>query len=276
MSEVSRQRHGVVLRQAQLLLPIACCALLACQSAQRPDPVVDASAEISAGELALARGNLEDARRHFEAALGARAGSQRAWIGLARTNVASGDLDAALLLFGKTDLARIRRAGPAAFWDYCTALMGAGERRLADGRPRAALELSRRGEADGCGAYRARELLLRSTVGLADEAWRVGELERALHLYLEVLGPEAMAFDFQEAPVLRSRIPGSESPNPEDVARLRAYRGAAALLLESGRREEALSLLSGALLRFPDDTELVELMVEGLAQPAGSPPKAPR
>ena len=46
-----------------------------------PAPEVDVPAEISAGELALARGQLEDAKRHFESVLRVRAGSQRAWIG---------------------------------------------------------------------------------------------------------------------------------------------------------------------------------------------------
>jgi len=268
-----RSRDAAAARR--LLLLAALCALLACQSSHAPDDV-DVAAEISAGDLALARGNLADAERHFEAVLGVRAESQRAWIGLARTHVAGGDLDSALLLFGKTDLARIQRAGPAAFWDYCRAVMGAAERRLVQRRPGAALELSRRGEADGCGADRARQLSLRSTVALAEQAQQSGERGRALDLYLQVLGLEALAFSFEGAPALRGPGPGSEKLDPEDAARLRAYRGAASLLLESGRRETALSLLSGAVMRFPDDTELVELMVEGLAQPSGSQRKAPR
>jgi hypothetical protein len=113
-------------------------------------------------------------------------------------------------------------------------------------------------------------------VGLADERLGRGDPEQALSLYLEVLGPEAMSFDYQGVPVLRGPAPGSENPSLEDAARLRAYRGAATLLLESRRREEAVTLLSGALMRFPVDGELVELMVKGLAQPAGSPPEVPR
>jgi len=266
-------RRGLLAHRARLLVMACCCALLACQGPSSPG--ARASAESSAGELALARGQLDDAMRHFETALRASPGSQRAWIGLARTHVAAGNVDAALLLFEQSDLTRIRAAGPAAFWDYCTALMGAAERRLAKGRSGAARKLARRGEADGCGTARSQQLTLRATVALADEARAAGELGRALDLYFEVLDPEAMAIGFHEAPGLRERVEASAQPIPDEEARLRAYRGAATTLLASGRREEALSLLSGALMRFPDNPELVELMVEGLAQPSGSPPKAP-
>jgi tetratricopeptide (TPR) repeat protein len=256
------------------LLLALCCALLACQDP--PSPEVDVSAEIAAGELALARGQLDDAQRYFEAALDAQASSQRARLGLARTRLAGGEFSAALLVFDEIGVSGIRDAGPEAFWEYCTALLGTAERRLAEHLAGAALDLALRGEADGCGSERTRALALRSRVGLADELLGRGDPEQALSLYLEVLGPEAMSFDYQGVPALRGPAPGSENLSPEDAARLHAYRGAATLLLESRRREEAVTLLSGALMRFPDDSELVELMVTGLAQPAGSPPEVPR
>jgi predicted Zn-dependent protease len=195
--------------------------------------------ELERGEVALRVGEPEDAVDAYRRALAYRSDEPEGLHGLARAYVAQGDGESALGVF-----ARLERADPDYFreratTDYHFALYQAARNRLRRGDSARALELLRRLERldpdhSGLEALRAQALIAEG--GRLQVAGRPEEAEL---LFREALGSDAAGAD--------------------------ATLGLAETLMESGRVNTAISVLSDALLRHPEDRRVQALMERALA-----------
>jgi Flp pilus assembly protein TadD len=188
------------------------------------------------GDVALGLGNSADAADAYREALSIEPRDPEALLGMARSHVAQGDGEAALVVFG-----RLAAADPAYFeveaaTDFHFALYQAAKQALRRGDSTLALRQVRRlQELDpDHGGLEGLE-----TDVLIREGGR-----------LQVAGrPEA-------AEVLLQEALGRGTPEAD-------REGAVALavaLLERGQTDRAISVLSDALLRHPGDPELRALM----------------
>jgi predicted Zn-dependent protease len=195
--------------------------------------------ELERAEVALRVGEPEDAVDAYRRALAHRSDDPEGLHGLARSYVAQGDGESALGVF-----ARLERADPDYFHeqattDYHFAIYQAARNRLRRGDSARALELVRRLERldpdhSGLEALRAQALIAEG--GRLQVA---GRPEEAEVLFREALGSDAAGAD--------------------------ATLGLAETLMESGRVNTAISVLSDALLRHPNDRRVQALMDRALA-----------
>ncbi|MBW2387092.1 MAG: hypothetical protein JRG89_01530 [Deltaproteobacteria bacterium] len=259
--EMSRGLCGLI---AGAMLCAACSHTVP-QSAGTPG-----RAQIEAAELALARGDLVRARRAFDKILDRTPTDPRALLGSAGANLSAGRGEAALTRF-----ADYRSDGnpwnKVQQWQYCRALALATDQALASRKTAdRALELAQRLETETCGNPRTADLIMLSGLAVADESRRAGRDERALEVYLSLISRQTGA---PESVARRESQQGGD-PQLASTARARAYLAAAELLVEAGRREDALAVLSQGLDELPANRNLVERMVEVLADgsPTGSLP----
>jgi tetratricopeptide (TPR) repeat protein len=188
------------------------------------------------GDLALRIGEVADAADAYRQALAADPRDPDALLGMARCHVALGDGEAALDLFERLEAADPAYFASRAATDYHFALYQAAKQALRQGDSALALRRVRR---------------LRS---LDPDHGGLDTLETDVLILeggrLQVAGrPEAGEALFREA--MGRGTPGAEREATAALARA---------LLERGRTDRAISILSDALLRHPGDRELQALM----------------
>ncbi len=241
-----------------------------CSHSVAPSDVAPETASLEAADLALARGDFEQANRAFDKILERTPDHPRALLGSARASLSAGRGEVALARFAAYR-AKGNAWNKAEHWQYCAALALASDQILASGQPAAgALGLAQRLESEGCRNPRASDLILRGWLAVADEARRAGRSDRALEIYLSLISGDGETRGFETRDSERGRL----DPVVSDSARARAYLAAAELLVEARRREEALALLSQGLDELPANRDLVAGMVAVLA--GGSPALNPR
>jgi len=209
------------------MLPVAGCAGV--------DPY---EVELERGEVALSVGDSQDAADAYRRALAYRRDEPEGLIGLARSYVAQEDWESALGVF-----AQLERADPDYFreqaaTDYHFALYQAARSRLARGDSASALELVRRLERLDPGHSGVEELRTQALIAEGGRLQVAGRPVEADALFREALGGDAAGLD--------------------------ATLGLVETLLESGRVDTAISVLSDALLRHPEDRRVQTLLDRAL------------
>ena len=222
---------------------------------------------LAVAELALARGDFSRAIHSFDRVLDSNPQHQRALLGNARANFSAHRGETSLAHFGayREQIIGWKKVDQ---WEFCAAIVMAAEQAIESGdRPGRALELAQSLETENCTDTSSRDLILRSGLEVANQAHGLGEDARALEIYLWLV----------------SSAPHSEpESDPGKSAIAGAYLGAAQILVETGRREEALVLLSSGLEKFPRNRDLVHRILTVLADgssvvfPREKPPKGPR
>jgi protein O-GlcNAc transferase len=220
-----------------LLLALACAE----RGGRAPEGSDAARSYIDRGDIALTFGRLDEAETAYRAALELSPSDVAARRGLSRTLAARGDFEGAVASYAELSpeaLAEVRVT------EHCPLLLRASEAALEVGDSALALERVRAAEAEGCEAPGLRPMLARASIA---EAERVRPLDRAaaIDLYLGAVRSD----------------PGNAD----------AYRAAALLLLEEGRRRETLVLLSEALEHHPEHESLRGLMFEVLGHTRDDP-----
>ncbi len=271
---------GKEVRESRTLLALAAFALLVgiagCASILPLGDDDHGKSHLERAELAMARGDVEEASRLFDRALVGDRKNTRALAGSARANLAAGRGELAVDRFDA-----YRGAGGA--WrraehhDQCSAITLAAEQVLDEGkRPQRARALARRLAAEECEGQPAEALLLRSGLQLADRARDAGRSEEALELYRALAQGEGNAAKVKAE---RARRGDDVTVRYDDPHLARAYLEASHLLLAAGQRNEALALLSRGLDELPGNRDLVHLMVTVLAEgsnvvfPRAKPPE---
>ena len=241
------------------LCALACIAVLAAFALAcarlAPAPAIDGEASdraaIDAADLALARGELADARSGYTEVVERSPGDARAWSGLARVEWAEGDLAAAVAADDLARAARTERPNPRALGDRerCALWLAAAlEDTGADAPARldaAAALLARIDGAPACEHVDAARLRGELAWRRAERAHEAGDLDAALRAATEALG--------------------------HDATRVGVERRVGRWLLEAERRRDALVWLGDALARHPDDAALRQLMLEALGVPGLAP-----
>jgi len=222
---------------------------------------------LDAADVALVQGRYEVARAGYSDVLATDPDNSRALLGSARSHPAPEDVDLALQFYS-----RYRESGgnwtPSIQGDYCAALVISTERALLQPDPLKAVELSSSLTHEACRNRLVAELELRSALSLADEERRAGRSQQALELYLSLL-PTRTGYGAEAVEPGSEPFRGDFDPGTLEDSRARAYMGAAELLLESNRRDEALTLLEDALVLLPANRDLIRLMVAILAERNG-------
>jgi thioredoxin-like negative regulator of GroEL len=207
------------------------------------------------GEAALAAGEAEDAADAFQSALALRPGDRRALFGLARSHLARGDGEAALVVFAELRAGDPSHFAATASGDYERALVQAARSRLWRGDPAGALRL-----LEGLGPQAAvspavRDLRARARLVEAGRLQVAGRTREAVELYRQATGIDA---------------------GPDPTAAL------AESLIAEGQVDTAISLLSDGLRRSGGDARLAALMQRALdirypdpppSRPGGAPPE---
>jgi len=194
--------------------------------------------EFERGEVALRVGDPEDAADSFRRGLAYRHDDPEGLHGLARSYVAQGDGESALGVFAQLERADAAYFREQASTDYHFAIYQAARNRLRRGDSSRALELIGRLERldpDHGGLEPLRTQALIAEGGRLQVA---GRPEEAEVLFRAALGSEAAGAD--------------------------ATLGLARTLMESGRVNTAISVLSDALLRYPEDRRVQALMDRAL------------
>jgi tetratricopeptide (TPR) repeat protein len=205
---------------------------LGCASAEPAAP------DLERAERALAFGEVEDAADAFRSALAVHPGCREALLGLARSYVARGDGESALAVFSeleRVDAAYFRERAAA---DQQFALYQAARSRLWRGDPAGALQALRRLRALDPDHSGLRDLMPRVLIAEGGRLQVVGRHEEAEALLREATG---------------------EGPSEADLIVALAER-----LVETGRTDTAITVLSDALLYDPDDERLLALMDRAL------------
>ena len=232
---------GCARAQAPGRLLGACAALLVlgCAGGQADSAARAHAVALAEGEAALAEGAPDAAEVAFREALTAVPHEARALHGLARAHLERGDGEAALRALLELEEFHGEEGRRRAGADRCRVLTAAARQRLARGDSGPALEVARQLPVASCEPEESARLLGRA---LLAEARR----QRA-----EYNDAEAIAL---------FRAAAEADPSEPD-----ASVEAAELLLRAGRRDEAVELLSTALLEHPRDRDLRDRMVEALA-----------
>lgn len=200
---------------------------------------VDPSApHLERAERALAAGEAEDAADAFREALTLRPESSQALHGLARSYAARGDGESALRVFSELMRVDSRYLRDRASADYQFALYEAARSRLSRGDPAGALEALRQLRALDPDHPGLRDLMPRALFAEGGRLLAVGRGEEAEALFREATG---------------------ESRSGADMALALAEK-----LVEAGLTDTAISVLSNALLRDPNDARLTSLMDRAL------------
>jgi predicted Zn-dependent protease len=194
--------------------------------------------ELERGEVALRVEEPEDAADAYRRALAYRPDEPEGLHGLARSYLAQGDGESALGVFARLERADSDYFRERAAADYQLAIYQAAEERLRRGDSARALELLRRLERlepnyGGIEALRTQALIAEG--GRLHVAGRPEEAEAR---FREALG--------------------------SDAAGAAATLGLAETLMESGRVDTAISVLSDALLRHPEDRRVQALLDRAL------------
>jgi tetratricopeptide (TPR) repeat protein len=214
------------LRSLILLLALGCAGV---------DP---AAPDLERAERALAIGEAEDAADAFRNALAFHPESREALHGLARSYAARGDGESGLAVF-----AELRRVDPDYFRDRAAtdhqfALYQAARSRFWRGDPAGALQALRQLRALDPDHPGLRDLMPRVLIAEGGRLQVVGRGEEAEALFREATGEDPSAAD----PIV----------------------SLAEKLVEMGRTDTAITVLSDALLRDPDDELLISLMNRAL------------
>jgi len=194
--------------------------------------------ELERGEVALRVGDPEDAADAYGRALAYRPDEPEGLHGLARSYVAQGDGESALGV-----LARLERADPDYFreratTDYHFAIYQAAKNRLRRGDSARALELLGRLERLDPGHSGVEALRTQALIAEGGRLQVAGRPEEAELLFRGALGDDAIGAD--------------------------ATLGLAQTLMQSGRVNTAISVLSDARLRHPEDRRIQALMDRAL------------
>jgi len=197
-----------------------------------------AAPDLERAERALAAGEAEDAADAFRNALAFHPDSSEALHGLARSYAARGDGESALLVFSelkRVDASYLRDRAAA---DHRFALYQAARSRLWRGDPAGALEVLRQLRALDPNHPGLRDLMPRALIAEGGRLQLIGRSEEAEALFREATG---------------------ERPSGADRVVALAEK-----LVEAGLIDTAISVLSDALLRNPDDERLISLMDRAL------------
>jgi predicted Zn-dependent protease len=209
-----------------LLLSVSCAGA---------DP---AALDLERAERALASGEAEDAADAFRNALAFHPGSTQALHGLARSYSAGGDGESALLVFSELSRVDASYFRDRAAADHQFALYQAARSRLWRGDPARALEALRQLRALDPDHPGLRDLMPRALIAEGGRLLVVGRAEEAEALFREATG---------------------ERPSEAEVVALLAEK-----LVEMGLADTAITVLSDALLRNPNDERLISLMDRAL------------
>lgn len=216
-------------------LVLGLAAMLAAAGCAGIDPY---EVELERGEVALRVGDPQDAGDAYRRALAYRPDGPEGLYGLARSYIAQGDGESALDVFARLESADPDYFRERAAADYHFAIYQAAKNRLRRGDSARALELlGRLKRLDP--EYSGLEVL--RTEALIAEGGRLhvaGRSEEAERLFREALGGDAAGVD--------------------------ATLGLAETLLESGRVDTAISVLSDARLRHPEDPRVQVLLDHAL------------
>jgi tetratricopeptide (TPR) repeat protein len=199
---------------------------------------VGPSPHLLSGEASLATGEALNAERDFRAALGESPGDPRALLGLARAQLALAEAGLALSTFDDLADRHPAYSRDAVRAERCEALLRAARRRMELDQSEAALALVSGGPDRGCARAELSPLRARALVREGERARESGQSSQAVD---------------------RFRAAAKADPSSSE-----AFAAAAELLAETGRRDEAISLLFEALHLHPQDRRLQELMVGAL------------
>jgi predicted Zn-dependent protease len=197
-----------------------------------------AAPDLERAERALASGEAEDAADAFRNALAFHPESKQALHGLARSYSARGDGESALLVFSelkRVDAGYFRDRAAA---DHRFALYQAARSRLWRGDPARALEALRQLRALEPDHPGLRDLMPRALIAEGGRLLVAGRGEEAEVLFREATG---------------------ERPSEADMVVELAEK-----LVEMGLTDTAITVLSDALLRNPNDERLISLMDRAL------------
>lgn len=194
--------------------------------------------ETERGDVALRLGELEDAADAYSRALVYRSEDPAALLGLARCRLAQGEPEAALDLLARLHASDAAYFADQAASDYRTALYEAARQSLRRGDPSRALARIRS--------------LQRIDPGHPGLAALQAEALLAEGARLELAGRR------EEAEAAFRKALGSRASGPG------AALAQAQALLEAGRIDAAISILSDALLRHPGEPRLEWLMDRAL------------
>jgi predicted Zn-dependent protease len=197
-----------------------------------------AAPDLERAERALAAGEAEDAADAFRNALAFHPESSEALHGLARSYAARGDGESALLVFSelkRVDASYFRDRAAA---DHQFALYQAARSRLWRGDPAGALEALRQLRALDPDHPGLRDLMPRVLIAEGGRLQVVGRGEEAEALFREATGERSSGAD--RVVVLAEK------------------------LVETGLTDTAITVLSDALLRNPNDERLISLMDRAL------------
>jgi tetratricopeptide (TPR) repeat protein len=214
------------LRSLVLLLLLGCAGV---------DP---AAPDLERAERALARGEADDAADAFRNALAFHPQSRRALHGLARSYSAQGDGESALVVFSELERIDASYFRERAAADREFALYQAARSRLSRGDPARALAALRQLRALDPDHPGLRDLMPQALIAEGGRLQVVGRTEEAEALFREATG---------------------ERPAEADAVALLAEK-----LIEMGLTDTAITVLSDALLRHPNDERLLSLMDRAL------------
>jgi tetratricopeptide (TPR) repeat protein len=220
------------------LIPLLVALQLAC-AAGSDRPEVAYQAALEEGEETLAVGETEEALTAFSDAVALRPASFDARHGRAQALLELGRSSEALAEFNWLSGHYPESFEASARRGYCRALVSAVEGWLEQGETRPAAGALGGRTAVGCGRVQLAPLRARTSYQNGLVAVRRGQVEVALRL-------------FAEAERLDPAVPAAE-------------RSRAELLLQQGRREEAIDSLIDSLERHPDDRPLQRLMLRALS-----------
>jgi tetratricopeptide (TPR) repeat protein len=257
--------------ERQLATALALVFLAPACTSWNPSDEASTLGVLDAAELALARADWVEAERGFASVLAKDEANARALLGAARVELRERDPEAALALFDRYEIAVEGRSSMRARRERCEALALGAEAALSRLDAARAVDLSERLGDESCEVEHVDRIRAEATLALAGRYRDSGEADRALDLYRSVI-PRRPAGKID---------PDTDRPSPGtsiDALRTlelrragaRAYRGAALILRDEGRRGEALALLARGLAELPNDRDLIRLTVEILCDE--SPP----
>ena len=258
----------------KLLTTLALVFLTPACASWNPGSEASTRGALDAAELALARADWVEAERGFASILAKDEANDRALLGAARVELGRRDPEAALALFDRYEIAVEVEGGWSmrARRDRCEALALAAEAALSRSDAARAVALSERLGDASCEVERADRIRAEATLALAGRHRSSGELDHALDLYRSVIPnqPAGMVDRDSNQPSPGTRTGALRTPALQSAG-ARAYRGAALILRDQGRRGEALALLARGLAELPTDRDLIRLTVEILCDEA--PPR---
>lgn len=194
--------------------------------------------EVERGEVALHSGDPEEAAEAYRRALAYRHDEPEGLQGLALSYIAQGDEESALGVFERLERTDPDYLKERAATDYHFAIYQVAKSRLYRGDSARALELLRRLERLDPGHSGVEALRMQALIAEGGRLQVSGRREEAEVLLREALGAGAAGTD--------------------------ATLGVARTLIESGRVDTAISVLSDALLRHPADRRMQALMDRAL------------